>query len=173
VSSFSAALSRIKGNLHQAVPDRLIRQAVEALHISARHRKLTPEVTTQLALHRALHGGTAITHLRHFTRIPFTPSAFCQAMARLPEEFFGLLQLLVTGRLRDDRVADRWRGHRLYLLDGSSVSMPDTPELRRRSASRRVRLPAAASRCRTCSRSSKRRPATCVARSSRRSTRTT
>lgn len=127
--SFSSAALQIKGNLTQAVPASLIRQATAALHITGRHRKLTPEVTTHLALHRALHGGTAISHLRHFTRTPFTPSAFCKAMQRLPEAFFGLLQLLVTGRLRDDRHADRWRGHRLFLLDGSSVSMPDTPEL--------------------------------------------
>jgi hypothetical protein len=82
-----------------------------------------------LALHRALHGGTAITHLRHLADVSFTPSAYCQAIARLPETFFRLLQILVTNRMRDDRPQDRWNGHRLFLIDGTGVSMPDTPDL--------------------------------------------
>jgi hypothetical protein len=100
-----------------------------ALGITGRDRILTPAVTTHLALHRALHGGTAITHLRHLAGAPFTPSAYCQAVARLPEAFFGLLQILVTDRMRDDRPGDRWHGHRLFLIDGTGVSMPDTPDL--------------------------------------------
>jgi hypothetical protein len=82
-----------------------------------------------LALQRALHGGTAITHLRHLAGVSFTPSAYCQAIARLPETFFRLLQILITNRMRDDRPQDRWNGHRLFLIDGTGVSMPDTPDL--------------------------------------------
>jgi hypothetical protein len=129
VCSFAAGLRQIKGNLKQAVPERLIRQTAELLELTGRRRKLTPEVTTHLALSRALHGGTAITHLRHLGPVVFTPSAYCQAMARLPVAFFDLLQRIVLDRLREDRPVERWRGHRLVLLDGSSVSMPDTPDL--------------------------------------------
>lgn len=129
MSSFAGALARIKGDLAQAVPAALIRRAADAVGYSGRDRVLTPAATTHLALHRALHGGTAISHLRHLSGISFTPSAYCQAVRRLPESFFDLLQVLVTGRLRADRPEDCWRGHRLFLIDGSSVSMPDTPEL--------------------------------------------
>jgi hypothetical protein len=86
-------------------------------------------VTTHLALHRCLHRGTAITHLRRFTPEPFTPSAFCQAMARLPEAFFARLGLVVAGHLCRADDADRWHGHRVLLIDGTGVSMPDTPAL--------------------------------------------
>ena len=131
MSSFAAAVDRIKGNVSQAIPAAIIRRVVDVLELPTRNRILNPVVTTHLALARALHGGTAITHLRHLSGVAFTPTAYCQAVKRLPEAFFGLLQILVTGRVRGDRRADRWRGHRLFLIDGSSVSMPDTPELQR------------------------------------------
>jgi hypothetical protein len=129
VCSFAAALDRVKGDARRALPAPLIARATAALGLVGRDRILTPAVTTHLALLRALHGGTAITHLRHLGGVAFTPSAYCQAIARLPLAFFRLLQLLLTGRLRDDRPEDRWHGHRLFLIDGTGVSMPDTPAL--------------------------------------------
>lgn len=129
MSSFAGALARIKGDVTRAVPAALIRRAADAVGYTGRDRVLTPVTTTHLALHRAMHGGTAITHLRHLAGVAFTPSAYCQAIRRLPESFFYLLHVLVTGRLRTDRPEDRWHGHRLFLIDGSSVSMPDTPAL--------------------------------------------
>jgi hypothetical protein len=129
MTSFAAAAERIKGDVRRAVPAALITRVTTALGLAGRNRVLTPAVTTHLALHRALHGGTAITHLRHLAAVSFSPSAYCQAVARLPEAFFGLLQILVTDRLRDDREEDRWHGHRLFLIDGTGVSMPDTPDL--------------------------------------------
>jgi hypothetical protein len=129
MTSFAAAVETIKGDVRRAVPADLVTQATDALGILGRKRILTPAVTTHLALHRAFNGGTAITHLRHLAEVSFTPSAYCQAIARLPETFFRLLQILVTNRLRDDRPQDRWYGHRLFLIDGTGVSMPDTPDL--------------------------------------------
>src|SRR5262249_17796364 len=54
--------------------------------------------------------------------------AYCQARARLPERFFVAIARLV-GRRLDDRVDPRWlwKGRRVCLFDGSTVSMPDTP----------------------------------------------
>jgi DDE family transposase len=130
MSSFAAAVERVKGDICQAVPAPLIARVANLLGIVGRDRILNPAATTHLALQRALHGGTAISHLRHLARLPFTPSAYCQAVARLPEAFFRLLGLVVADRLRDDREADRWLGHRLFLIDGTGLSMPDTPELR-------------------------------------------
>jgi hypothetical protein len=57
--------------------------------------------------------------------------AYCQARRRLPERFFAAVARLV-GRNLDERVDRRrlWKGRRVYLFDGSTVSMPDTPENR-------------------------------------------
>ncbi|WP_165253534.1 IS4 family transposase, partial [Paludisphaera soli] len=58
--------------------------------------------------------------------------AYCQARKRLPERFFAAVARLV-GRNLDARVDPQWlwKGRRLCLFDGSTVSMPDTPENRR------------------------------------------
>ncbi len=54
--------------------------------------------------------------------------AYCQARRRLPETFFSAVACAV-GRALDAK-ADRgwlWRGRRVYLFDGTTVTMPDTP----------------------------------------------
>lgn len=53
---------------------------------------------------------------------------YCQARRRLPERFFAAVARLV-GRNLDTRVDRRWlwKGRRVCLFDGSTVSMPDTP----------------------------------------------
>ena len=54
--------------------------------------------------------------------------AYCQARKRLPEEFFSNVARQ-TGRALEKSI-DRqwlWKSRRVYVYDGSSVSMPDTP----------------------------------------------
>src|SRR5262249_12461151 len=54
--------------------------------------------------------------------------AYCQARKRLPESFFADVACSV-GRRLDDRAEQRWlwKGRRVYLFDGTTVTMPDTP----------------------------------------------
>jgi Transposase DDE domain len=54
--------------------------------------------------------------------------AYCQARRRLPEAFFSEVACSV-GRALDAR-AERswlWKGRRVYMFDGTTVTMPDTP----------------------------------------------
>ena len=55
--------------------------------------------------------------------------AYCQARKRLPEKFFSAVACLV-GRALDSKVDPKWlwKGRRVYMFDGTTVSMPDTPE---------------------------------------------
>jgi hypothetical protein len=55
--------------------------------------------------------------------------AYCQARRRLSEEFFSNVARQ-TGRALDKAVDPQWlwKSRRVYVYDGSSVSMPDTPE---------------------------------------------
>jgi hypothetical protein len=55
--------------------------------------------------------------------------AYCQARQRLPESFFADVACSV-GRALDDQAQLRWlwHGRRVYLFDGTTVTMPDTPE---------------------------------------------
>jgi hypothetical protein len=57
---------------------------------------------------------------------------YCQARKRLSERFYAAVARLV-GRNLDARVDRRWlwKGRRVCLFDGSTVSMPDTPANRR------------------------------------------
>jgi Transposase DDE domain len=54
--------------------------------------------------------------------------AYCKARAKLTEEFLWLLTTDV-GRQLEDQTPARWRWHdkRVVLVDGSTLSMPDTP----------------------------------------------
>jgi DDE family transposase len=83
-----------------------------------------------LFLNQILHGNTAINHLVRISGLKFTGSAYCQARGRLPLALFQELLRRVTDRLRpeiDD--TGTWHGHRVFVADGSSFSMPDLPEL--------------------------------------------
>lgn len=55
--------------------------------------------------------------------------AYCQARKRLPEEFFSDVARK-TGQTLDNHAQQRWlwKGRRVLAYDGSTVSMPDTPE---------------------------------------------
>jgi hypothetical protein len=135
MSSIADALRFIKGNLTQVLPPSLPEKICRTLGKSYRHRTLTPTVTTYLFLQQILHGNTACNELRHLSKIDFTDSAYCQARGRLSAGYFHLLLREVTGRCYGDDDFDldprtRWKGHRLFLLDGSTFSMPDTAELR-------------------------------------------
>jgi hypothetical protein len=54
--------------------------------------------------------------------------AYCQARRRLPEPFFAEVARSV-GRALDARAEPRWlwKGRRVYMFDGTTVTMPDTP----------------------------------------------
>ena len=131
--SIPQALDRIKGRLTDSVPAPLIERLCRDLAYRWRDRELGPVVTTHLFLRQVLHGNAAVAHLRRLSGLDFTDSAYCQARARLPLELLQRLQRAVTDGLRadgDERPESRWLGHRVFLLDGSGFSMPDTDALR-------------------------------------------
>src|SRR5260370_21477678 len=133
--SIPHALARIKGRLTDSVPPALIEQLCRDLGHRWRDRDLGPVVTTHLFLQQVLHGNTAVAHLRRLSGLDFTDSAYRQARARLPLPLLQRLQQAVTDGLRqdgDERPEARWLGRRVFLLDGSAFSMPDTPQLRER-----------------------------------------
>jgi len=58
------------------------------------------------------------------------PSGYCQGRQRLPLPVFRHALQTVAGRLQEKADAlNRWCGHRVWIVDGSSCSMPDTPAL--------------------------------------------
>jgi hypothetical protein len=128
---FTTTLERLRQDLADCLTPDAIRAACRAAGHRWRERVLDPATTVYLFLLQVLHGNTACQHVVHFGGWAFTASAYCQARRRLP---LAVLQHLLDGTaaaLRSATDGSRWRGHRVWVLDGSSFSMPDTAELRR------------------------------------------
>jgi hypothetical protein len=133
VATIRQALARIKGNLEPWLPQTVVRRLADQFRLGRRDRVLPPVTTTFLFLKQILHGNTACSHLRHLSGLDFSDAAYCKARGRLPLGFCQQLQRTVLGRCTQTDTpgpGDRWRGHDVYLVDGSSFSMPDTEELR-------------------------------------------
>ncbi len=126
----------ILGRLRQDLAACLTPQAIETTARQAGHswrkRVLDPVTTIYLFLMQVLHGNTATQHVVHFGDWTFTDSAYCQARERLPLAVFQRLLKATAAAVRDATTATSdWFGHRVWVLDGSGFSMPDTPELQR------------------------------------------
>jgi hypothetical protein len=123
-------LDRLRQDLTAELSPDAIKQACQEEKYSWRDRILNPVTTIYLFLLPILHGNTACSHTVHFGRWNFTDSAYCAARKRLPLGVLRRLAGRIAERMRTaTTAAATWHGHRVWLLDGSSFSMPDTPEL--------------------------------------------
>lgn len=131
--SMSQALDRIKGDTTQFIDPPLIRAVSQEVGLNFRNRLLTPTITTHLFVRQVLEGNVAVPELRRIAKFPFADSSYCVARQRLSLAFFLRLNAAVLDRCRRYTAGDPralWYGHRVFFLDGSSFSMPDTPDLR-------------------------------------------
>lgn len=125
----------ILDRLRQDIASGLSRETIEEACRQANHRwrtrLLDPVTTIQLFLLQVLHGNTACRHVVHFGGWTFTDSAYCQARKRLPLAVYNQLVERTAAAMRTASDGARWLGHRIWVVDGSSFSMPDEPELQR------------------------------------------
>jgi hypothetical protein len=110
-----------------------------------RQRLFTPWTTLRLFLLQVLNGNVAINALRQLSGLSFAAGSYCEARTRLP---LAALQRLLAElcdaalhQLADDDRRDGGRdggrdgageGGRIYAVDSTGCSLPDTPALRRR-----------------------------------------
>ena len=91
---------------------------------------LNPVVTIQIFFLQILHGNTACEHLPHLAGMSFSAAAYCRARMRIKLKVFYLLLNRCVAELQQNGFdTSRWLGHRVFHVDGSSFSMPDTPSL--------------------------------------------
>ena len=109
--------------------DAIIRACKEAGH-TWRERELGPVATVKMFLLQILFGNVACEFVPHLAAKDVTGSAYCAARGRLPLAALQTLLSRCTVKMAECvRDTGLWLGHRLFMLDGSSFSMSDTPEL--------------------------------------------
>lgn len=97
---------------------------------------LRPGRTVKFFGWQMLMGNVPLDAVRHHADGAFSASAFCQARQRLPlaameelAERTAQMALAVMGH--SDAPEDLlWKGHRVFRIDGSGLSLPDAPEVR-------------------------------------------
>jgi len=123
--------------LQDLLSDDEIELVCRKLGHSWRNRIFTPAVTVRSMVHRALNPDKSIravlTDLAVVDdRLKQTPAdaSWCEARSRLPEELWPELLLHSVKRL-EQLTSGRflYRRRPVFLIDGSTLSMPDTPEL--------------------------------------------
>lgn len=146
-STVSHQHSRIihKGNsldglsfFNQLTSDQLFDE-VESLLPDHRERLFPPTETLSLFLSQAVSDDrscqnavnqSATTRMVNgLPRCSTGTGGYCRARKRLPLEMIKHLTLF-TGKLIDQHVSDdwRWRGRHVRIVDGTTVTLPDTPE---------------------------------------------
>lgn len=126
----SQLLARLRRDPFSDLPigDQL-NQLLEQHKVVWRDRLLTPLVTLRLFLIQIAHGNCAIAALRQLGGIAFAPSSYCDARTRLPLQLLQSLLRWVHELGEQSAAAGARLARRVLVVDGSSYSTADTPEL--------------------------------------------
>lgn len=129
--SIAAAVARIKEDPHAVLHPQVAVGVCRELGLQWPNTPLTPPVTLSLLLQQVLAGNCSNPELLRRTGQHCTPAAYCTAKGRLPVEVVEEVSRRVCQAATAQAAPHetRWRGHRTWHIDGSSFSMPDTPEL--------------------------------------------
>ena len=131
LGSVTQILRQFKRSWCGELDDQAILQACEQAGHKFRRRDLDPVTTIKMFLLQILYGNVACNFVPHLAGKDVTGSAYCAARGRLPLKLFELLLARCTARMAECvRGTGLWLGHRLFMVDGSGFSMPDTDELR-------------------------------------------
>lgn len=130
MASIAQRVARLKGEGGLVLSPAMVTQAAEASGHRWRDRLLDPATTLRLFMLQILHGNVACRAVRHLSGLRFSVTAYVNARHRLPLAMFTQLARALAGMAgAPDASAGLWHGHRVMLIDGTGLSMPDTPEL--------------------------------------------
>lgn len=127
----TAALEQVKEGFSSLIDEPLVERLCRQAGHEWRPRELDPATTVALFAQQVMHGNVSCQELTRMADGCFSATAYCQARMRLPLEMLEALNWHVVERVAPwlSEPMFQWRGHRTFLGDGSSFSMPDTPEL--------------------------------------------
>lgn len=126
------ALGRLKNDVQQFLSVSFVAALACELGLCWRETPLAVPHLVALFARQILEGNLSMPELARRAGSRFTPEAYCTARGRLPLELLGelLRRVCALGDRAVQQTAQMlWKGHRLWHVDGSSFSMPDTPEL--------------------------------------------
>jgi Transposase DDE domain len=136
--SISFALDQIKKDPSQILSCLAICSVCQDLGVCFRDRVLCPVRTVHLFIGQIIHGNLSCAGVRHLGGNKFTAQAYCNARKRLPLKVLEKLSRRLCDSVRQMRESDPkfaahdlFLTHRVFVLDGSNLSMPDTPELQK------------------------------------------
>src|SRR5687767_4947128 len=115
MASIDDALARVKHEA-TALDPAMVGDVCRGLKHAWRGRALDPATTLALFVQQVLHGNTPCSEVRHLAGRAFTPSAWCQARARVPLGVYrGVLRRVSDAALaRAGEPGHLWRGHRVF-----------------------------------------------------------
>jgi len=129
-------------SVRKVLSDTAIVQACKSVGYKYRERKITPIVTILHMIMAAIWPEDSFNASWHVLWASFvskfvhlsgqSPSRgnVSQARARLPVKLWRFLFEWICQKGQElSEAFDKWKGHRIVLLDGTCVSMPDVPEL--------------------------------------------
>jgi hypothetical protein len=122
---------QLRQDLARHLDDKAIHDACRQAGHRWRDCILTPAAIVHWFIIQVLHGNTALEHISLLSGRAFTGAAYCFARSNLPLRVYeAVLRALIKALVPDTHSAGLWLArHRTFLSDGSSFSMPDTPEL--------------------------------------------
>lgn len=104
-------------------------QLLEDQKVTWRERLLTPLVMLRLLMIQIVHRNCAIAALRQLCGIDFASSSYCEARARLPMQLLQSLLEWIHEKAAAHVAQAAHLARRILIVDGSTYSMEDTPEL--------------------------------------------
>lgn len=133
MATVARATQTVKSNLTQFLPERVIREAADAVGHDYRQRKLGPVQAVLLLVLQLLSANASLAHARGLGGFTFSCSALCDARRRLPLALLQrVLDWLVRQIVGDGDASGAAGPPRVVLIDAFNCLTPDTPGLRRR-----------------------------------------
>jgi hypothetical protein len=130
VRSITEIVKQFKENWTEELNPESIAQSCRDCGMIWLNSMLNPVVTIQLFFLQILNGNTACTDLRLLAKMNFTAAGYCTARSRIKLKVFQLLLHRCADSIQQQTLeTGRWLGHRVFMVDGSSFSMSDTPQL--------------------------------------------
>jgi len=128
--SITDVVKQFKENWTEEINPQKVADACRDCGMTWIESMLNPVVTIQIFFLQILNGNTSCSDMPHLARMAFTAAGYCKARMRIELPVFQLLlQRGVTSIGKQTLDTGRWFGHRVFMVDGSSFSMPDTPAL--------------------------------------------